>query len=82
MDDLDIGAPGPGEVRIKVRAIGVNRAEAMFRAGNYGGAPALPSRIGYEASGEVEKVGNGVMDFAPGDIVSTIPAFSMAEYGV
>ncbi len=81
-DDLDPGQPGAGEIRIRVRAIGLNRAEAMFRAGAYLEAPALPARLGYEACGEVEALGAGVTGFAVGDAVGTIPAFSMNQYGV
>jgi hypothetical protein len=65
-----------------VRAFGLNRAEMMFREGAYLETPVLPSLLGTEASGEVESVGQGVNEFAPDDIVSTIPAFSMTQYGV
>ncbi|MBY6243286.1 zinc-dependent alcohol dehydrogenase family protein [Methylosinus sp. Sm6] len=82
IDDLDIGAPKAGEIRIRVRAIGLNRAEAMFRSGGYIEAPRLPSLLGYEASGEIEAIGEGVTGFVIGDAVSTMPAFSMTEYGV
>jgi NADPH2:quinone reductase len=82
IDDLEIGAPKAGEIRIRVRALGLNRAEAMFRSGGYIEAPRLPSLLGYEASGEIEAIGEGVTGFAIGDAVSTLPAFSMSEYGV
>lgn len=82
IEELDLGAPGPGEVRMRVRALGLNRAEAMFRSGAYLEAPVLPARLGYEAAGEVEAVGAGVTAFVAGDAVSTIPAFSMNQYGV
>jgi NADPH:quinone reductase len=81
-DELDIGQPKAGEVRIRVRALGLNRAEAMFRAGAYLEAPKLPAKLGYEAAGEVEALGPGVTGFAVGDAVSTIPSFSMNQYGV
>jgi NADPH:quinone reductase-like Zn-dependent oxidoreductase len=74
--------PGPGEVRLKVKAIGLNRAEVLFRQGMYLETPKLPARIGYEASGYVDKVGEGVSDFKVGDYVSTIPAFAQSQYGV
>ncbi len=75
-------APGPGEVRIKVEAFGLNRAEAVFRQGMYFQRPKIPSRLGYEAAGIVDALGPGVSGVAVGDRVSTIPAFSMREYGV
>lgn len=82
IEDLAIGAPGPGELKVKVEAIGLNRAEAMFRAGAYLEAPTLPARIGYEASATVLALGEGVTGHAVGDAVSVIPAFSMNAYGV
>jgi len=82
LDELDIGQPKAGEIRIRVRAIGLNRAEAMFRSGGYLETPNLPAKLGYEASGEIEAVGQGVLGFAVGDAVSTIPSFSMNQYGV
>lgn len=81
-DDLPVGDPRPGEMRVRVEAIGLNRAEAMFRSGAYLEAPRLPARLGYEASATVESLGDGVTGFAPGDPVSVIPAFSMNDYGV
>lgn len=82
IDTLDVPPPGPGEVRINVKALGLNRAEAMFRQGQYLEDPKLPSRLGYEAAGIVDSVGPGVERFQPGDAVSTIPAFSQGKYGV
>ncbi|MHB8713797.1 MAG: zinc-dependent alcohol dehydrogenase family protein, partial [Trichloromonadaceae bacterium] len=74
--------PGPGEVRLQVEAIGLNRAEVMFRQGQYLETPELPSRIGYEAAGIVDAVGPGVIGVRIGDRVSTIPSFAMGRYGV
>lgn len=74
--------PGPGEVRIRVKALGLNRAEVLFRQGLYLEKPKLPSRIGYEASGHVDKVGEGVENFSVGDYVSTIPSFAQTQFGV
>lgn len=81
-EDVVIPAAGPGEVRIEVKAIGINRAESMFRRDAYIESPTLPARLGYEAVGIVESVGEGVSEFAPGDTVNTIPAFSMNQYGM
>ena len=82
IDTIDVPAPGTGEVRIGVKALGLNRAESMFRSGHYLEAPVFPSRLGYEASGVVDAVGPGVKAWKPGDAVSTIPAFSQGSYGV
>lgn len=81
-DDLPVGDPRPGEMRVRVEAIGLNRAEAMFRSGAYLETPRLPARLGYEASATIESLGDGAGGFAPGDLVSVIPAFSMNDYGV
>lgn len=80
IEDLDIPAPGAGEVRIKVSAIGLNRVETMYRMGGYGDT-AVPARIGYEAAGTIEAVGDGVTGFAVGDRVACIPGLSMEQYG-
>ncbi len=62
IDDLPRPEPGPAEVVIDVAAFGLNRAEIMFREGNYPQyAPELPSAIGYEAAGVVSAVGEGVV---------------------
>ena len=82
IEDLPLTEPGEGEVRLKVEAIGLNRAEVMFRQGQYLETPELPSRLGYEAAGIVDAVGLGVSDIQIGDRVSTIPSFSMGQYGV
>lgn len=80
--DEAVPAPASGEVQIAVKAIGLNRAEVMFRSGQYLEAPLLPAKLGYEAAGLVTAVGSGVTEFKVGDAVSTIPAFPMNQYGV
>jgi NADPH:quinone reductase-like Zn-dependent oxidoreductase len=82
LEALPDSPPGKGEVRLKVEAIGLNRAEVMFRQGMYLEAPELPSRLGYEAAGTVDAVGADVVGIQVGDRVSTIPSFSMTQYGV
>ena len=82
LDDLPLPEPAAGEVRIRVKAIGLNRAEVMFRQGQYLVAPVLPSKLGYEASGVVESVGPDVDPSWVGKTVSTVPAFNVAAYGV
>jgi NADPH:quinone reductase-like Zn-dependent oxidoreductase len=59
----------PGEIRIAVRAAGINFADTMARVGLYPDAPKPPCVLGYEVAGEVESMGEGVTDFAPGDRV-------------
>ncbi|ESY69169.1 MULTISPECIES: zinc-dependent alcohol dehydrogenase family protein [Mesorhizobium] len=80
IEDVDLPAPGPSEVQIRVKALGLNRAEALLRAGTYIETPALPSGLGLEAAGVVEAVGEGVADFATGDAVSIIPPQSMVRW--
>ena len=82
LEETALEEPGQGEVRLKVEAFGLNRAEVLFRQGLYLEAPELPSRIGYEAAGVVDAVGPGVEGIKVGDRVSTIPSFSMRKYGV
>ena len=82
VEDKPLTEPGDGEVRLKVEAIGLNRAEVMFRRGQYLEQPELPSRLGYEASGTVDAVGPGTSGITIGDRVSVIPSFSMGTYGV
>jgi NADPH:quinone reductase-like Zn-dependent oxidoreductase len=59
----------PGEVRVAVKAAGINFADLMARSGAYPDAPKLPSIVGYEVAGEVESVGEGVDTVAVGDRV-------------
>jgi NADPH:quinone reductase-like Zn-dependent oxidoreductase len=82
LEELPLVEPGKGEVRIKVEAIGLNRAEVMFRKGRYLETPECPSRLGYEAAGLIDAVGPDVTEFQIGDRVSTIPSFPMGQYGV
>ena len=81
VEDVVVPQPGKGEVRIKVQAIGLNRAECMFRAGQYLEAAKFPATNGYEAAGVVESLGEGVNGIEVGDRVSTIPAFGLSQYG-
>ncbi|HJW99855.1 MAG TPA: zinc-dependent alcohol dehydrogenase family protein [Terriglobales bacterium] len=74
--------PGPGEVRLKVQAVGLNRAESMFMHGQYVEQPKLPAGLGYEAAGVVETVGADVEKTWVGKRVATIPAFSMNRYAM
>lgn len=65
---VEVGDPGPNEVRIRHRAVGLNFADTYFRTGLYP-AP-LPAGMGVEGAGVIEAVGPGVTDFAAGDRVT------------
>jgi NADPH2:quinone reductase len=68
-EEVKVGAPGPGEVRLKQTAVGLNYIDVYHRTGLYP-VPSLPSAIGLEAAGEVEALGEGVADLAVGDRVA------------
>lgn len=82
IEEEQVAAPAKGELQIKVHALGLNRAESMFRSGQYLEVPQLPARLGYEAAGTVAALGEGVSGFNIGDAVSTVPNFSQNQYGV
>ena len=71
-----------GELRVRIEAIGLNRAEQMYRAGVYLQTPVLPSLNGCEASAIVMELGPGVSGFSVGEPISIIPNFSLNDYGV
>lgn len=79
-EDVPTPQPKEGEVRLKVKAVGLNRAEALFSRGKYLEQPKLPAGLGYEAAGTVDAVGPGVDQSWLGKEVATIPAFSMNQY--
>lgn len=78
--EVDVPAPPVGHVRISVKAVGLNRAEIGFRKGS-GASPRFPSRIGYEAAGVIDALGEDVQGFACGDQVAVLPALDMEKYG-
>jgi NADPH:quinone reductase-like Zn-dependent oxidoreductase len=80
--DIEVPEAGPGQVRIRVKAIGLNRAESMWREDKYIERVKFPARLGYEAVGTVESTGTDVTTIAVGDEVNTIPSFSMNQYGM
>ncbi len=67
-DDVEPGAPGPGQIRVRHEAVGLNYIDVYHRTGAY--PQALPAGIGLEAAGVVEAVGEGVAHLAPGDRVA------------
>lgn len=66
--------PGPGEVRVRVKACGINFADLMARVGLYPDAPPVPCVVGYEVSGVIDRVGEGV-SLAEGARVFAMPKF-------
>ena len=68
-EDVEVGAPGPGEIRIRHEAVGLNYIDVYFRTGLYP-APGLPFSPGMEGAGVVEAVGEGVESLVTGDRVA------------
>lgn len=66
--DVEVGAPGKGEIRVKHHAVGLNFIDVYFRTGLY--PMPLPGGLGMEGAGEVTAVGEGVTQFKPGDRVA------------
>jgi len=64
--------PGPGEVLVRVRAAGVNRADVLQRQGHYKPPPGATDVLGLECAGEIAAVGEGVSGFAEGDAVCAL----------
>lgn len=82
IEDVPPKNPSFGEVRIKVSAFALNRAEVYFRQDQYIHPASFPSRIGYDAAGVIDAVGEGVTNVRVGDRVATYPAFNQGDYGV
>jgi len=80
VEQVAVAFPGPQEVRIQVKSIGINRADAMYRQGMYIENPVFPAQLGYEAAGIVEAVGSEVSNIAVGDVVNVVPGFSLHNY--
>ncbi|WP_328328308.1 zinc-dependent alcohol dehydrogenase family protein [Kribbella sp. NBC_00382] len=81
LHDLDPGQPGPGEVLLRIDAIGLNRADVLFRSGHYiESVKQFPAGLGSEAAGVIEALGPGITGFTIGQPVSVIPNFSQNDY--
>lgn len=82
-EDIEVGDPGPGQVRLRHVAVGLNYADTYFRNGTY--PIPLPNGIGVEAAGVVQAVGEGVNNVAVGDrvtytgFVNTLGAYSTSR---
>ncbi len=80
LEEVEVGDPGPGEVRMRHVAVGLNFADTYFRNGTY--PIPLPAGMGVEAAGVIQAVGPDVTGFAPGDrvtytgFINTLGAYS------
>jgi NADPH:quinone reductase-like Zn-dependent oxidoreductase len=81
IEQIEVEEPGEGEVRMRIHGIGINRTEITMRSGRSPAKPPLPTKIGFEAAGEIEAIGAGVKGFAIGDRVALVPAFAASRYG-
>ncbi|MFN0115347.1 MAG: alcohol dehydrogenase catalytic domain-containing protein, partial [Paracoccaceae bacterium] len=78
-----VPAPGPGQILIEVHWAGVNRPDALQRAGAYAPPPSASPLPGLEASGRVAAVGPGVAEWKPGDeVCALLPGGGYAEYAL
>jgi NADPH:quinone reductase-like Zn-dependent oxidoreductase len=82
IEEASVGQPGAGEVRLRIRAVGLNRTEITLRTGRSPVKPPLPTGLGFEAAGEIEAIGPGVAGFALGDRVALVPAYGASQYGL
>ncbi|GAB5437752.1 NADPH:quinone oxidoreductase family protein [Falsiruegeria mediterranea] len=80
---VDVPNPGPGQIRLRIHACGLNFADLLMQKGTYQDIPPAPFTLGLEVAGEVDSVGKGVTDLAPGDRVAVYSGHGgLAEYGV
>lgn len=81
--EREVPTPGPGQVRLRVAYAGVNRPDALQRAGNYAPPPGASDLPGLEASGEVVAIGQGVPEAALGRrVCALLPGGGYAEEAV
>jgi len=73
--ELPIEPPGPGQLRVRVRAVGVGATDLTMLRGNYPFAPKIPFVPGYEVAGEVEAIGPGVTGFEVGQRVAALTVY-------
>ncbi len=82
IEEVPKPAPGPGQVLVRLGAAGVNPVETYMRSGNYANLPDLPYTPGGDGAGDVEAVGEDVLDLRPGDRVYVTQSATYAEYCV
>src|SRR5260221_13407498 len=73
IEEVVVPEPGPKEVRLRIRAIGLNRGEVLMRSGKSATKATLPAQLGVEAAGVIEAFGSDVDGLAVGDRVAVIP---------
>src|SRR3954465_7242068 len=73
-EQIELPPPGPGQIKVKQHAIGVNYIDTYFRMGMYPSPVGLPFIVGGEGAGEVIAVGPGVTEFKVGDRVAAVVA--------
>jgi len=82
IENVEVGEPGRGEVRLRIHAIGLNRTEITLRSGRSPAKPPLPTGLGFEAAGVIEALGADVTGFSVGDRVALVPAYGAAQYAL
>ncbi len=82
IEEVNVPEPGTGEIRLRVRAIGINRTEVTLRSGRAPVKPVLPTGLGFEAAGIVDAVGPGVTGIKLSDRVALVPAYGAAQYAL
>ncbi len=82
LEDVTVGDPGSGEVRLRIHAIGLNRTEITLRSGRSPAKPTLPTGMGFEAAGVIESIEPDVTGVSIGDRVALVPAYSAAQYAL
>ncbi len=80
LQEVEVRQPGPDEVKMRVEAVGLNRAESMYFHGHYMEQPQLPSGLGYEAVGTITAVGPNGDQGLVGKRFATVPGFSMNRF--
>ena len=81
VETVEIPAPAPHEVRVQVKAVGINRMDTVIRMGLFPIPPVFPAHLGFEAAGVIEAVGSAVTNVKAGDKVNVFPAFMPNDYG-
>jgi NADPH:quinone reductase-like Zn-dependent oxidoreductase len=82
IENVEVGEPSSGEVRLRIHAIGINRTEITLRSGRSPAKPLLPTGIGFEAAGFIEALGPDVTGFSVGDRVALVPTYGAAQYAL